>query len=324
MRKRLVAGVVVAVIVIGTMGWLYAQTTDGRFESVTASPADVLVNASTSVLFTADISDSSFKRHDPLRVVLVRTDKDGNPIDIVGRMTESGKRFRSRRTDSVYSLRVNFNETTVGYQYFRVAGLFRTSPSFFFRSSRNADDDWDTDLRLLNDPRGRTTRHTRLPPLLRKFVGYELSDVFAVTVVPFALPPDPGEAGKQTLAGIDSDGDGVRDDVQRWISISYPTREHEDIRRALEQDARIGQQFLLGSASGVDAITAIVSERHQISDCIKALVGNIDGARAIRIAMRAEMLNTAERSRAYILSDAKLSGVTFPVSNPDAWAAGCQ
>ena len=31
------------------------------------------------------------------------------------------------------------------------------------------------------------------------------------------LPPDPGEAGKLTIDGIDSDKDGVRDDVQRWI-----------------------------------------------------------------------------------------------------------
>ncbi|HYN27873.1 MAG TPA: hypothetical protein VES94_06210 [Burkholderiales bacterium] len=31
------------------------------------------------------------------------------------------------------------------------------------------------------------------------------------------LPPDPGEAGKLTIDGIDSDKDGVRDDVQRYI-----------------------------------------------------------------------------------------------------------
>jgi hypothetical protein len=44
-----------------------------------------------------------------------------------------------------------------------------------------------------------------------------------VTVVP--LPPDPGEAGKVTLAGIDSDNDGVRDDIQRYIALTYPNSE---------------------------------------------------------------------------------------------------
>lgn len=35
------------------------------------------------------------------------------------------------------------------------------------------------------------------------------------------LPPDPGEAGKATRDGIDSDKDGMRDDVQRWIALEW-------------------------------------------------------------------------------------------------------
>jgi hypothetical protein len=35
-----------------------------------------------------------------------------------------------------------------------------------------------------------------------------------------SLPPDPGEAGLAILAGIDSDEDGVRDDVQRLLAVS--------------------------------------------------------------------------------------------------------
>ena len=38
----------------------------------------------------------------------------------------------------------------------------------------------------------------------------------------FVLPPDPGKAGKVTLLGIDTDGDGVRDDIQRYIYFTYP------------------------------------------------------------------------------------------------------
>src|SRR2546430_1155332 len=39
---------------------------------------------------------------------------------------------------------------------------------------------------------------------------------------PRGFPADPGEAGKRTLEGIDSDRDGLRDDVQRWIFARYP------------------------------------------------------------------------------------------------------
>jgi hypothetical protein len=35
------------------------------------------------------------------------------------------------------------------------------------------------------------------------------------------LPPDPGQAGKLTIDGIDADKDGLRDDVQRWIAENW-------------------------------------------------------------------------------------------------------
>ena len=37
------------------------------------------------------------------------------------------------------------------------------------------------------------------------------------------LPPDPGEEGKKTLLGIDVNNNGVRDDVERWIYMTYDT-----------------------------------------------------------------------------------------------------
>ncbi|WP_299729355.1 hypothetical protein [uncultured Endozoicomonas sp.] len=37
----------------------------------------------------------------------------------------------------------------------------------------------------------------------------------------YAMPPAPGEEGKIGLAGIDSDQDGVRDDVQRFIASTF-------------------------------------------------------------------------------------------------------
>ncbi len=39
------------------------------------------------------------------------------------------------------------------------------------------------------------------------------------------LPPDPGADGHTTLAGIDSDGDGLRDDIQRLIAIAFKNDE---------------------------------------------------------------------------------------------------
>ena len=44
----------------------------------------------------------------------------------------------------------------------------------------------------------------------------------SIVDVGVVLPPDPGEEGKLTLLGIDSDEDGVRDDIQRYIYFTYP------------------------------------------------------------------------------------------------------
>src|SRR4029453_4803425 len=35
------------------------------------------------------------------------------------------------------------------------------------------------------------------------------------------LPPAPGEAGRDTIGGLDADKDGMRDDVQRWIALEW-------------------------------------------------------------------------------------------------------
>jgi len=66
-----------------------------------------------------------------------------------------------------------------------------------------------------------------------------------VTDVPVILPPDPGEAGKATLAGIDSNNDGVRDDLEREIVYMYP--QNEEVRRVLRAMVKTKLQRMLTS-----------------------------------------------------------------------------
>ncbi len=56
------------------------------------------------------------------------------------------------------------------------------------------------------------------------------------------LPPDPGKEGKKTLLGIDSDKDGIRDDIQREIAFHFPFDPHK--RAAMLQIAKGKQQEL--------------------------------------------------------------------------------
>jgi len=77
------------------------------------------------------------------------------------------------------------------------------------------------------------------------------------------VPPDPGEAGKQTLEGIDSDGDGVRDDVQRWIILTYLAE--GEMREAVAQLAGAQLEFLAGHAASLEQLLEVVDRRPRVS-----------------------------------------------------------
>jgi len=122
------------------------------------------------------------------------------------------------------------------------------------------------------------------------------------------LPPDPGEAGKVTLAGIDSDGNGVRDDVQRYIALTYPNSERT--RAGLTQYAKEAQQALLDADDEETSITN-ARNRQRALECLRYILGGVDAASIIREELTAEFLNTDARSRAWIVADGQLSGQIF-------------
>ncbi len=86
------------------------------------------------------------------------------------------------------------------------------------------------------------------------------------------LPPDPGRSGKETLAGVDSDGDGVRDDVQRFIVENYGYSERGV--RALNNLARSYQVEILTADSASREQVNNLSE--QISKDASCLIRSVD------------------------------------------------
>jgi len=137
------------------------------------------------------------------------------------------------------------------------------------------------------------------------------------------LPPDPGAAGKLTLAGIDSDNDGVRDDVQRWIVMTYSNS--QKTRAALKQMAKAKQLVLLNAADQVNArANALVGDKAAYClSYVREQVLGISGSDAydIKAEMRAIYLNTYARSKAWLQHDSYLSGMFFAV--PPNLKQGC-
>jgi len=164
------------------------------------------------------------------------------------------------------------------------------------------------------------TKRDRLSRLLRKLDRYTLSDVFYVTVDPFALPPDPGEAGKQTLEGIDSDSDGVRDDVQRYIGLTYPNSPRK--RAALLQLATVQQQFIINSGGDVTALKTLDTNRDGAGDCLEYVFGASNAASQASI-LKSRLLNTIARVRAFSASDRALGGGIYFLSDDSNLKAGC-
>jgi hypothetical protein len=129
------------------------------------------------------------------------------------------------------------------------------------------------------------------------------------SVVP--VPPDPGEAGKATLAGIDSDGDGVRDDIQRYIVFSYQNSEKT---RAvlLMQYAKSAQMSLLDADNKEASIQHTLSLQRAI-ECLYYI--RPDDAEIVGGELYAQILNTDERSRAWIKAGQHVSGQVFTISD---------
>lgn len=120
-------------------------------------------------------------------------------------------------------------------------------------------------------------------------------------------PPDPGPRGDESLDGVDSDGDNVRDDIQRYIALTYP--DQPAVRAGLRQYATHLQEALLeasNSQAALDNDTQISLAR----ECLTGILSLDEGYRAFSTLL-AEALNTDVRSRAYILFDGQLSGHYF-------------
>lgn len=118
-----------------------------------------------------------------------------------------------------------------------------------------------------------------------------------------SLPPDPGEAGRENLEGVDSDSDGVRDDVQILIATLFPDEGPQ--REAAKQLTISVQNAILNDASGSDPQT-IAPALIDSSACSFLQFG--DDAQEMVDRLENALTNTPERLEAYILFNEALAG----------------
>ncbi len=125
------------------------------------------------------------------------------------------------------------------------------------------------------------------------------------------LPPDPGEAGRLTLEGIDSDNDGVRDDVQIDITNRYPS--NTNARLALRQLAKSLQKgFIAQKNNDTQALNEVAFDINSAAKCISASSNRANSD--IRL-VRNIMANTNERGLIMIDLSAASSGKFFVIED---------
>ena len=133
------------------------------------------------------------------------------------------------------------------------------------------------------------------------------------------LPPDPGAAGKQTLAGIDSNDNGVRDDVELFLL------------RHFSRDARLLRGMTNVAISSQAAILATTpresSHAHSMairsSECLAGL-GELVPEDENKVAqVMALLVNTPQRKEAIQAHGARLANMTFVMRQETEWEPYC-
>ena len=111
-----------------------------------------------------------------------------------------------------------------------------------------------------------------------------------------------------TVAGIDANGDGVRDDIELYIEKTYADPAQ---RRAAMQMARAYQRMLLVDKNDAVALQAVSEQSFRAVACLKfafpGTTGRVASARMMEN-VRAVSTNTKERLQAYLAHNKAQSG----------------
>lgn len=146
------------------------------------------------------------------------------------------------------------------------------------------------------------------------------SDVIPISVYlevdGYRLPLDPGEEGKRTVAGIDSNDNGVRDDIERWIYTEMEIYKYPRVERAIAlQDGRALQKILVNPENARN----LYQEFDRSQNCFWYFkLGHLGNKYPIDYVIfdntyRDIAMNTKERYKAYHKYDMLLSGDVYPM-----------
>ena len=129
-------------------------------------------------------------------------------------------------------------------------------------------------------------------------------------------PRDPGELGKKTVTGIDSNVNGIRDDVEIWINnntTNTPNKDMYNERMALRQIAKGIQSAIKFKDNKIEARKYML-ESVMGKSCLKGIVNNKE-LDDLDVDMRLVIINSEQRFFAWARAHASLSGLSLNTDN---------
>jgi hypothetical protein len=120
-----------------------------------------------------------------------------------------------------------------------------------------------------------------------------------------------------TIAGIDENGNGIRDDIENYINANYPNEGH---RKAVLQFAKTMQDKLLVDVSDMIAVKQVSIKSSRDMHCIFLRFDATKGDENPSIAwekIRSMTTNTKVRLRAYLDFNKALEGMAFSLPTGD-------
>lgn len=124
-------------------------------------------------------------------------------------------------------------------------------------------------------------------------------------------PPMPDlSENNSTLSGIDSNKNGLRDDVEIWINRTYSD---PNIRMAMKQDHRIFQKIMLIKKGDSEASNRIFQEEDRSSKCQGSFYENFQSFYEQRSKLTIMEHNIRKRSLQYNISR---GNITVPIGGP--------
>lgn len=140
-----------------------------------------------------------------------------------------------------------------------------------------------------------------------RFVGFFFVFALAFAVFLSSCQETIPEDRSPGLRGTDTDQNGLRDDIEKAISITFPVSEEKS---AVEQKAHALQQFL--EADSEEGLRSAIRELQKADACLYQRFsgeGNYERRSAIQSSLFRLTVNTPEKIRKYLALQKNLGGL---------------